>query len=401
MKKFFVSLFSLILLFSCTNTMEKTDPDLGQNETIEDNHFVSALEAQEIATSFMKTIDEFHLLKSQEQPSLLGTDLSQMRAANESKQLPAYYLFGLPEKGFVIVSATKAAYPILGYSTESKVRSNNLPDGMKAVLSLYANQIKEARIKAVNPKEAILAMRKRIMRAASPAGNVVVDALLGEINWNQAPYYDAMCPTGAPVGCVATATSQIMRYWEYPDRAVGHHGYTSTVFGWQEHDYNYALEWSKMPKAPLAADNANIARFCYGVAVALDMNFDYSYNGGSGAQQTNVPTVLQRYYHYPKTVTNAFKDDYTAEEWEALVQGELRARRPVQYGGVGNGGGHSFVCDGFDDAHFFHINWGWGGEANGWFKLNALDPDSLGTGGGSGGFNRNQHIVSVLSLLKP
>ena len=38
-----------------------------------------------------------------------------------------------------------------------------------------------------------------------------------------------------------------------------------------------------------------------------------------------------------------------------------------------NGGGHAFVCDGYDENGFFHYNWGWSGMGNGYFKSSALN----------------------------
>lgn len=46
------------------------------------------------------------------------------------------------------------------------------------------------------------------------------------------------------------------------------------------------------------------------------------------------------------------------------------------YVGYGESGGHSFVCDGYDNEHRFHFNWGWGGHYDGFFPLDALDPYS-------------------------
>ena len=41
-----------------------------------------------------------------------------------------------------------------------------------------------------------------------------------------------------------------------------------------------------------------------------------------------------------------------------------------------------------------HVNWGWYGSSNGYFMINHLDPTSLGEGGGSGGYNLNQDMVT-------
>ncbi len=51
------------------------------------------------------------------------------------------------------------------------------------------------------------------------------------------------------------------------------------------------------------------------------------------------------------------------------------------------------MCDGYESSGLFHFNWGWGGTSDGYFTINYLNPSSLGTGGGSGGFNLNQGAI--------
>ncbi len=78
---------------------------------------------------------------------------------------------------------------------------------------------------------------------------------------------------------------------------------------------------------------------------------------------------------------------------------ELDAGRPIQYAGIGNGGGHTWVCDGYDQNNFLHMNWGWGGSSDGYFSVDNLDPTALGAGGGTGGFNSNQQAVIGIKPL--
>ena len=54
------------------------------------------------------------------------------------------------------------------------------------------------------------------------------------------------------------------------------------------------------------------------------------------------------------------------------------------YGGSGNYGGHVWTCDGYRDDNYFHFNWGWGGQQNGYYAL---------TNCSSYGFNSNHAII--------
>jgi hypothetical protein len=75
------------------------------------------------------------------------------------------------------------------------------------------------------------------------------------------------------------------------------------------------------------------------------------------------------------------------------------------YGGQSTGGGHAFVVDGYevrDGSGYFHVNWGWGGGGNGYFKINVLNPYMSGAGGSStkDGFSRDQSALIGLQPAK-
>ncbi|MBQ5466835.1 MAG: C10 family peptidase, partial [Muribaculaceae bacterium] len=89
-------------------------------------------------------------------------------------------------------------------------------------------------------------------------------------------------------------------------------------------------------------------------------------------------------------------NDYTQDVWEGMVYDELAAGRPMIYNGTaGSGGGHSFICEGYEYGNYYHINWGWSGMGNGYFQLAVLNPHESGIGGSSSaeGYNMKQNIV--------
>ena len=59
------------------------------------------------------------------------------------------------------------------------------------------------------------------------------------------------------------------------------------------------------------------------------------------------------------------------------------------YSAVGGLGGHAFVCDGYDHYDMFHFNWGWNGNSDGYYFIDALlyDVYYLGFIISFGGFN--------------
>lgn len=64
-----------------------------------------------------------------------------------------------------------------------------------------------------------------------------------------------------------------------------------------------------------------------------------------------------------------------AAAFKAIIIEELHQSRPCLLIGSGSQGGHFFLCDGYNPAtDLFHMNWGWGGNYDGWFAMSALNP---------------------------
>ena len=371
------------LLCGCSNRSSVQEPERTAPEVVNDDYFISEDQAEEIASA-LPIEGELRLLATDK--SVPGT---RSIGAAESEYQPAYYLFAGERGGYAIIAATERAYPLLGYSESGKIDPNDLPCGLRMMLDIYAEQINTARALDIKPTTT---------RADVEPGSIVVKPLLGDIMWDQMDPFNGMTPGHAPTGCVATATAQIMRYWKYPDHAVGTHGYMSKSYGYLSHDYNYRIDWDDMPVAPNgtpdnkidAKPNPTIARFMYGLGVAFDMNYSQQ---GSGTTHDKVVPALIRHYGYSKDIKRITAQE-AGSQWSSIIKRELDARHPVLHGGTGKGGGHSFVCDGYTTDDLFHFNWGWSGVSNGWYKLNALVPDVLGTGGGAGGgYNENRDIV--------
>ena len=106
--------------------------------------------------------------------------------------------------------------------------------------------------------------------------------------------------------------------------------------------------------------------------------------------------ALKNNFGYDGNIQHLFRNNYSNEAWESLIYRELAERRPVLYAGTSSGGAHAFVCDGYDGNGLFHINWGWGGMCNGYFKLSVLNPnDNSGMGASSSkdGYSMNQDVL--------
>lgn len=304
---------------------------------------------------------------------------------------PAIYVFDRPDsKGYLIVSGDDKAIPVLGYADNGSFDSEDMPPQLEWWLSEYA-----AQIEAVSPKET------SVQRAAR-AGKTAISPLV-KTKWNQGTPYNNLCPavgnTKCPSGCVATAMAQVMKYYNYPAVGMGRVTATIPTGGSGDGYINLAQKpfvWDNMLDAYSGYDYTNqqaeaVATLMQAVGYACKMN--YSVNG-SGALSLNAAMSLSKNFKYNPYIQYLQRSYFSASEWDEIIYNELAAGRPVMYGGQSTSVGHEFVCDGYDGNGYYHFNWGWGGMSDGYFLLDALNPDSVGTGGGEGGgYNSGQDII--------
>jgi hypothetical protein len=320
----------------------------------------------------------------------------------------AYYVFDILPTGFIIVSADDCAEPILGYSTEvNYTEPTDAEFTVKEWLANYAAQIREIIEVKAQPTDLISQKWKSYLNnniSKAKAGKSV--PILCKTSWNQTAPYNNLCPvvTGqtahAVTGCVATAMAQIMKYWNYPPTGNSSYSYTPSGYNTQSVNFgNTTYDWYKMTGSG-AASNTAIATINYHCGVSVDMNYGVSSSGAwvlnNGGPCSEVSYAT--YFKYKPTISGIERANYSDAQWLQIIEDELMLRQPIQYVGWDNspgGGGHTWVCDGFDTNDNLHMNWGWGGMNNGYFNMNALNPSALGTGGGSGtaGFNSGQQIL--------
>ena len=321
------------------------------------------------------------------------------------------YVFNAPqEDGFVLVSADDVAMPFWGYGLDANFTYSPKRTNTAWWIENIANEVKYAYQNNIVANEETKQAWKNAESGifGVKGGRVAAVLPLIQSRWNQDPYYNDLCPYDntanerTVVGCVATCMSQVMKFWNHPAQGVGNHQYTPSNYPQQSANFGLTTyNWANMPNR-ITSPNIDVATLCYQVGVACDMSYGVGSTGGSGAYTTiaTSPTrncaeyALKTYFKYdPSTLRGLAKRDYNTTAWKNLLKTELNARRPIMYDGYGTGGGHSFVCDGYDDTDMFHFNWGWGGSSNGYFATSALNPGSLGTGGGAGGFNSGQNVI--------
>lgn len=323
-----------------------------------------------------------------------------------------FYIFAASEGGFVLVSGDDCVTPVLGYSVGETFAATDMPENLRDVLDSYERIIRSAK---QNGEPSLTKEWRRVTDGKLTEGrkSVVVAPLL-TTTWNQTPYYNALCPydsvnNGRTVtGCVATATAQVMKYHNYPVTGYGTHTNSrSSAIGPLTVDFGATTyDWTHMPDALTAASSATevnaVATLMYHVGVGCDMSYSAIMSGSSnintgGKIGRSAQTALMSYFKYRPDMVVLLSQNFSNEEYCSRLRAELDQSRPILYQGSDGGStGHSFVCDGYTDNNLFHINWGWGGLADGYYAMGNLVPQQNGVGANSGNYSlENAAIVGI------
>ncbi len=310
---------------------------------------------------------------------------------------PALYVFNAEKsQGWVIVSGEDRTRPVLGYSDKGNFDPTNVPENMQAWLDQYVEEIALL-------DEGVITIDRSQSDVHPKAGSAVSPLLTSQ--WDQGAPFNLQCPKVGSnycvTGCVATAMAQIMYYHKWPTTT----SQTIPSYHSSKNSYSFNLDalpttnfiWSAMKNyyydnetdltlAPIG-EVSKLMRYC-----GQSVKMDYSPNG-SGASALS--EVFVDYFRYSPGARKLFRFDYSYSQWESCILYELRANRPVMYGGKKHSGGHAFVCDGYDGNGYYHFNWGWRGNGDGYFSLTSLNPNASGIGSavGNNGYVIGNYII--------
>lgn len=310
-----------------------------------------------------------------------------------------YYIYNVGDnQGFVIVAGDDYARKrILAYSNKGSFRVDQMPENVKGWLKFYEEGVRLA-ASAGYPSVAD--------EEVEPA-EVIVPPILGEISYDQVEPYNLMCPVD-PVtnrlsysGCVATALTSIASHYQYPKQGKGKIDYISgrrnihiqADLSESTYDWESILDTYKGDLNNYTDKEKNaIALLMRDFGYAVDMEYSSS---ASGATIDKTIRGVVDHMGYDSLVSFRLREAYDNEQqWVDLLKYCINNDYPCYYTGSSSGGGHAFICDGYDSRDYFHFNWGWNGLCDGYYTVNDLEPSELGSGGGTGGgYSEYQSIL--------
>lgn len=320
---------------------------------------------------------------------------------------PLFFIVSLSPAGFILMPADDTLEPVFCFAAEGRFNSD--PENPLLVLVTQDLTRRLNKVANTSPSQFVAnskwALLEKAAESGPPAGRHLSNiaevwvAPLIQTKWDQQtaegvnacynyytpPYADGMS-SNYPCGCVATAMAQVLRYWQWPDTAVGTPSFPVTVLmatGYVNQVRSLrggdgaggVYSWTDMILTPsfgsTLAQRQAIGALCADVSVALGMVFRAT---GSGAWMSGDA------YKSPFAFGNAIRywtgDNFTtltASQLLATVNPNLDAGCPVML--AIDPLGHAVACDGYGynlSTLYHHLNFGWSGNFNAWYTL----PDS-------------------------
>ena len=403
MKKIkFLTVLSILLINGIAGAQQQVSINEAKNAAI--NTLYNKVEV--LSRPFRTEIDTVHIFSNNRSDVLMYEVVFQNRAT-------------------ILLSGSKACLPILGYYIKPEydnsaifdTANTNVSCCLHAFLHDYLQEIEwcfeqndNVRLLYLNQWEEL---QQSYLSKDSPPTNIIVNPLL-KTKWGQDHpnnlymgcntynYYVTAthnsCDCSAekcPVGCVAVAMGQIMRYWNYPVYLP---------------NQSYQYDWCNMPEGlntwlspehpsnpfPYWIENPNyeternaIARLLKDCADRAHMTYCRKNKCASGAYDTDARKALVNDFGYHKNADLQRKNWYSNATWIQRIKDNLNQSRPVYYSGEGSGG-HAFVCDGYGSDDYFHFNWGWTGSCDGWFTV---DDITFVDGDETHNYTKKQHAI--------
>jgi len=288
------------------------------------------------------------------------------------------YIFHLKPMGFVLISADDRVSPIIAYSYESDFIMENKSQNVSFFINTHKYDILDAiENNRIADQKVIDEWVKYQNGGNLHRSNNDVDPLLtsefgrGE-GWNAYCPEDSEGPGGhALVGGFAVALAQIMHYWSWPTQGEGYTGYTSP-YGFLEQDFSSASYDYNAMENTIPTDAT--AQLLSDLGIALETIYGDTLSNYDFDDEVLLFSILSKNFYYRNDIEPVAYWDDSFNDWTEYIEKlktELDNGRPIiyaKYRGWSWTPNIAYNIDGYNEDQF-HINWGMGGEDNGYYTL--------------------------------
>ena len=304
------------------------------------------------------------------------------------------HVYNLHPVGYLVVTADTDLPPVLAYSYRNEYRTI-LPDGSNMLDVLISTDLSDRLEGYTEPSRALHQARWDYLMASPsmhrpeqwpPEGTTETEGWV-VTEWNQTYPYNTMCPmdpnsgSRSIAGCPAIAMGQIVNYHRtlngtrLDDTDDYYHSYGGRNYwiddDWEENDfpsfpalntYLDTLEHKYMYMKDLTSDDR--AALIFACGVAAQQVYSSGVSGTFGVDQS-----IDAYTRFGFEGFSCLDND--APDLFERISGNIMDAIPVELALVTPAwdAGHHIVVDGYNTDDYYHLNFGWGGNSNGWYVL--------------------------------
>lgn len=306
------------------------------------------------------------------------------------------YLIHLHPQGYIVMNSDRRLKPVLCFSISGDVNLEDRKDNAFYHLLLIQSEKNTQWISST--LSSMPAFPEWNVRSELPLMGKMISSDLGEgdvigpllrTSWDQANHYNEYCPLDpnasaecdgrVPVGCVATAFAQVMKYHEWPYRGTGsmtHEDTEGSITNTHTAAFSDPYEWWHMQDEyyiwgiePEEAVNA-VSELMYELGVAAKMDYEH---GISTTSSEKLGSEIQKHFFY-EPLTRTESSDF--DQLMNSVMNDLADQRPC----IASIPGHALVIDGHmkqEEDNYFHINYGFSGQNDGWYLLDNVQEKAI------------------------
>lgn len=314
------------------------------------------------------------------------------------------YNFNVSPAGHIIIQSRDELFPVKLYSEKGRLDFSSSADEKDEVKKWLIKEL-SGQVQFLKKSERSISSQKfpkkelwdylsvEVSKFSSEKRTKQSDVSIGPLlttMWSQGDPYNRKCPYDSVnncrtvVGCVATATAQILKYWAYPP----------DKYDWDNmpDSLSYYSSQAKIDAvSQLCADiGASVGMdygcessgaYLNGAAVSLQNFLSDKFHSLNATYQTRKYTCGERCIATIPlcwlvswitkctdicVATEPVYCYYSSAEWlDKFFKPEIIAERPVLFGIESIDTGHAVVADGYKTSAggtYIHINFGWGGS---------------------------------------
>ncbi|MDY0298870.1 MAG: C10 family peptidase [Candidatus Cloacimonadaceae bacterium] len=305
----------------------------------------------------------------------------------KNEDTPLAFVYTLKPTGYLVISAQSELPPLMAYSWDSTYDSKDPVNPLQQIL--VADLTFRLQWADYSHEDAWQELEK------NPQSISMRNEYLMNSTWNQTAPWNRMCPmdpisnTRSVAGCPAIAMGQIINYLKTLNctRLTNADDYYHSFSG---RNYMIDDDFADLRFPSFLSLNDYLDR--------INMAFNYEQNLSDSLQAALVfacGTALQQIYSSQVSGTLSVNQAFAAYQRFGFARANLLGPDhpnlyvrmmfdlsdgiPVHLAMVTptQDAGHNVVVDGFNDEGLFHLNFGWGGQYNGWYSLPEQMPYGL------------------------